>query len=503
MGVAGWFRRVVEQATGWRIRIATPGQAEASDGNVVRLVLRSGSSHAERTGSYRLLVADDGVTVTAADAAGEFNGLVTLRQLMPDSFWRAAPVQPSPPVVLPALDLSDHPAFSWRGVHIDVARHFMPKSFLLKLVDLISMHKFNVLHIHLTDDQGWRIAIDGYPRLAAVAAWRRESPVGRPEEGLYDGKPHGGFYTADDLREVVAYAKERFVEVLPEIDMPGHMQAAIAAYPELGNTSRQLEVLTSWGVSSHVLNLEESTLRFCTDVLDQVATIFPFGYVHIGGDECPTTEWESSERALSVMRREALESPRQLQSWFTARVAAHLSGLSRRTVCWDEVLELGAAPDDAVTMSWRSREGAISAAASGHDAVVAAQQWLYLDRDNADDAREPLGFGETTTLEKLWNFDPLPDRVAPSSRHHVLGAQCQLWTEYVATGEHAEYMYFPRLCAFSEVVWCEPSARFERHSFDEFRARLRRHLGRLDAIGVNYRPLEGPTPGQSATWTKV
>ena len=290
----------------------------------IRLVLErsdDGDEHRSPVEGYRLSVSDDAVTVTASGPAGVFYGLQTLRQLLPDSSWRAATIAPAPPIELTGIEVSDEPAFAWRGVHLDVSRHFMPKSFVLKLIDLISMHKCNVLHLHLTDDQGWRMPVEAYPRLVEVGAWRRESAAGHYREGRFDGRPHGGFYSADDLREIVGYARERFVDVLPEIEMPGHMLAAIAAYPELGNSLEPREVLTTWGISPHVLNLEPATLKFCTDVLDEVIDLFPFGYVHVGGDECPTTEWEASEKAQALMAAEGLESERQLQAWFTARIA--------------------------------------------------------------------------------------------------------------------------------------------------------------------------------------
>ena len=497
-GVGRWFRQVIEQATGWRVEVSGRVGSAAESGNVIRLVLDQGRLPAE---AYRLRVGRDAVTVTAGGGVGVFYGLQTLRQLLPDWTWRTAGVAPATPIEVMGIDISDAPAFAWRGVHLDVSRHFMPKNFVLKLIDLISMHKCNVLHLHLTDDQGWRVPVEAYPRLVEVGAWRRESAAGHYLEGRYDGQPHGGFYSADDLREIVGYARDRFVDVLPEIDMPGHMLAAIAAYPELGNTHDAHEVLTGWGISPHVLNLEPATLKFCTDVLDEVIELFPFGFVHVGGDECPTTEWEASEAAQALIAKENLGSVRQLQAWFTARMAAHLSGRGRRLVGWDEILE-GGAPQGAVVMSWRGEEGGIEAASAGHDVVMAPQQWLYLDWAYADDPREPLAIRAAISVERVWSYDPVPESIPENQRHHVLGAQCQLWTEYVPTPEHAEYLYFPRVSAFSETLWRGAATRDleGQRSFAEFESRLRQHLRRLDAIGVNYRPLEGPTPGQARVW---
>jgi hexosaminidase len=505
-GVARWLRQAVEQSMGWRVEISGHARPSTTSGNVVRLVLERGDDrdeHRSPVEGYRLKVGDDAVTVTASGPAGVFYGLQTFRQLLPDSSWRVATIEPAPPLALTGMEVSDEPAFAWRGVHLDVSRHFMPKGFVLKLIDLISMHKCNVLHLHLTDDQGWRMPIEAYPRLVEVGAWRRESAAGHYREGRFDGRPHGGFYSTDDLREIVGYARERFVEVLPEIEMPGHMVAAIAAYPELGNSLEPREVLTTWGISPHVLNLEPATLKFCTDVLDEVIDLFPFGYVHVGGDECPTSEWEASEKAQALMTAEGLDSERQLQAWFTARIARHLSGRGRRLVGWDEILE-GGAPPGAVVVSWRGEEGGIKAASAGHDVVMAPQQWLYFDWAYADDPREPLAICPGTSVERVWSYDPVPDSIPEVQRHHVLGAQCQLWTEYVPNAEHAEYLYFPRVSAFSEVMWRGAAARdlSGPRSFEEFESRLRQHLRRFDAIGVNYRPLEGPTPGQSRVWVR-
>jgi len=505
-GVARWLRRVIEQSLGWRVEISGPACRSTASGNVIRLVLErsdDGDEHRPPAEGYRLNVSDGAVTVTATGPAGVFYGLQTLRQLLPDSSWRAATIEAAPPIELMGIEVSDEPVFAWRGVHLDVSRHFMPKGFVLKLIDLISLHKCNVLHLHLTDDQGWRIPVDAYPRLVEVGAWRRESAAGHSREGRFDGQPHGGFYSTDDLREIVAYAREHFVDVLPEIEMPGHMVAAIAAYPGLGNSLEPREVLTTWGVSPHVLNLEPATLKFCTDVLDEVIDLFPFGYIHVGGDECPTTEWEASQRARALVNAEGLKSERQLQAWFTGRIAQHLSGRGRRLVGWDEILE-GGAPLGAVVMSWRGEEGGIEAARAGHDVIMVPQQWLYFDWAYADDPREPLAIRAATSVERVWSFDPVPESIPDVQRHHVLGSQCMLWTEYVPNAEHAEYLYFPRVCAFSEMVWSGPAARDPHgpRSFEEFESRLRQHLRRLDAIGVNYRPLEGPTPGQSRVWVR-
>ncbi|MGO9196694.1 MAG: beta-N-acetylhexosaminidase [Acidimicrobiales bacterium] len=525
---ARWFRRVLETSTGWAVHVTGTGTgagtgAGADDGaghsvgNSIELriddltglpsgleALIPGTTRRE---AYRLTASRGELVITAPDGAGAFYALQTLRQLLPDSLFRQAPSEGgAAPIELPDIEIVDAPCFSWRGVHLDVCRHFMPKSFLLKLIDLIALHKCNVFHLHLTEDQGWRIPIARYPRLTEIGAWRSESPVGHYSEGRFDGAPHGGFYTREDLEEIVAFAAERHVNVLPEIDMPGHMVAAIAAYPELGNSGKQLHVHTNWGISKHVLNLEETTLRFCTDVIDEVVDIFPWRCLHVGGDECPTIEWETSPRAKELMHDHGFAEERQLQGWFTARIAEHLATRGRTLVGWDEILEGGGprgagsgAPEGSIVMSWRGEAGGIEAAAAGHDVVMAPQEWLYFDWAYSDDPAEPQAIRGATSVERVYSYNPVPDAIPGDQRHHVLGAQCQLWTEYVKTPEHAEYLYFPRLPAFAEVVWTAETADRPR-SFAEFEPRLSHHLRRLEALGVNYRPLEGPTPGQARVW---
>lgn len=500
---ARWFRRVLEAGTGWVVNLAGP---EGSERAAIELQLGDLSylpsefdalMPAEtRHESYNLRASQGRVVITSPGGAGVFYGLQTLRQLLPDSTFRRA--GRSRAIHLPELEIIDAPRLSWRGVHLDVCRHFMPKSFLLELIDLVALHKCNVLHLHLTEDQGWRVPIDRYPLLTEIGAWRSESPVGPEGDGHFDGMPHGGFYTREDLEEIVAFAAERHVEVLPEVDMPGHMVAAIASYPELGNTKERLQVSTSWGISTHVLNLEEKTLLFCTDVIDEVVDIFPGRCFHVGGDECQTIEWTTSPRAQEIMREQGFTEERQLQGWFTARMAEHLAARGRTLVGWAEILD-GGAPKGSIAMSWRGEEDAVKAAKAGHRVVIAAQDWLYFDRPYSPDPAEPPGSPGATSVEKVYLYEPVPEVIPPEQRHQVIGAQCQLWTEYVATPAQAEYLYFPRLSAFAETVWTTETAAHAK-SYEEFEPRLARHLTRLAALGVNYRPLKGPTPGQARVW---
>jgi len=353
---------------------------------------------------------------------------------------------------------------------LDVARHFMPVADVLRFVDLAAFHKLNVLHLHLTDDQGWRVEVPGWPRLTGVGAWRAETMLGSRQHSLFDGLPHGGFYTADDLREIVAYAGQRHVTVVPEVDMPGHMQAAVAAYPSLGNGFAGA-VRTSWGISAHVLNMAPATLDFCRAVLDQLCDIFPSELIGIGGDECPSQEWGGDA---------------SVQPWFTAQMAAHLATRGRRIFGWDEILA-GGAPEGAVIAAWRGVLPTVVATQAGHAVVACPDTSVYLDYRQSDEPGEPTPVGTLLTLAGVYAFDPVPPGADPAL---VLGGQANVWTEHMESARRVDYMAYPRLCAFAEVVW-------GRVSFDDFSARLPAHLERLDALGVNYRPLTGPRPGDA------
>ncbi len=500
--VGDLFAGELEAATGWRVERAGPEASSLSGTVRLRLApeLGAGGSSALLGGAsegYRLRVSDGMIEVAGVTAAGVFYGTRTLRQLLPADLLRAAPPKPWGPVPLEGVEVVDAPRFGWRGMMFDVARHFFQKSFLFRLIDLASLHKLNVLHLHLTDDQGWRFEVERYPRLTEVGAWRRESPVGHYREGKKDATPHGGFYTRADLEEVVAYAARRFVTVVPEVDMPGHTQAMIAAYPELGNTGQPLEVLTNWGGSHHVLNMEESTAAFCAGVLEELMGIFPSPFIHIGGDECSTAEWEASERAAELCKERGLAGPQALQGWFTSQMAEAVAAKGRSLVCWEEVLDAGA-PPGCVIAPWRAASAlsvAKRAAASGHRVVMAPEPWVYFDWSYADDPAEPLAIRPSISVEKVYSLEPVPRGLESEFEEMIVGSQCQLWTEYVATREHAEYMFFPRACAFAEAVWSSGD-----RSWAEFEPRLAAHLARLDALGVNYRPLAGPTPGQARVW---
>ncbi|GLH71503.1 beta-N-acetylhexosaminidase [Geothrix limicola] len=486
---------------------------------------------------YRLRATGDRVEIRAFRPAGLFYGVQTLRQLLSSEGFRQAKVEGATWTV-PACDIEDQPRFSWRGSHLDVGRHFMPKDFIKKHLDLMALHKLNVFHWHLTEDQGWRLEIKKYPKLTEVGAWRKETVLpmymkaDRASQRLFDGMPHGGFYTQADVKEIVAYAADRFITVVPEIEMPGHSTAAIAAYPELGNfPDRKVEVGTYWGVFPSVYGVEDANIQFLKDVLDEVMALFPSTYIHIGGDECPKSEWARSERALARMKKEGLvpaattledlqiyrngkgeraEHPalHKLQAWFIRQFDDYLSAKERRLMGWSEILEGGfisASPKGererpagqgaidgglapkAAVMSWFGEAAGIEAAKASHDVVMAPESHTYFDYYAAKGA-EPQAIGGFTPLEKVYAYDPMPAGLDAAQQAHVLGAQGQLWTEYMATPAKVEFMAWPRLSALAEVVWSPKATR----DFTDFQKRLKTHLKRLDALAVGYHPLDKP-----------
>jgi hexosaminidase len=481
--VARRFARAIAPATGYDL-VVRVGSAAKAGGS--RIVFRRTTERDMPLGpeGYRLEVRPGVVTIIASAAAGAFYATQTLRQLLPPAVFRSARVD-DVAWTMPAVSITDRPRFPWRGMHLDVSRHFMPKEFVEKYIDLLALHKMNRFHWHLTDDQGWRIEIKKYPRLTQVGAWRDQTLVGKPDrdstKNVFDRKRHGGFYTQDDIREVVEYARERFVTIVPEIEMPGHSQAAIAAYPALGNFGDSIfRPWTIWGVSAHIVNPSDSTIAFMENVLSEVMALFPGPYVHIGGDEAVKTEWKASARAQARMKAHDLKTEDELQSWFTSRIGAFLTAHGRRLIGWDEILEGGLAPN-AVVMSWRGTAGGIAAARAGHDVVMTPASHTYFDRYQSSSTNaEPLAIGGFLPIDTVYSYEPVPAELAPAAATHVLGTQGQVWTEYIEGPKNVEYMAFPRECALAEVAWT-PAA---RKNFADFMTRLPRHLERLEALDV-------------------
>ncbi|MFC8272120.1 beta-N-acetylhexosaminidase [Streptomyces sp. NPDC057271] len=538
-GVARWLRQALGAATG--LPFAPGGGPRA-----IRLRVSAEVAEAYGPEGYRLSTDDSlepGVTVLVegGGAAGVFWGLQTLRQLLgPDAYRKAPAGRGARGWELPRLTVEDAPRFPWRGLMLDVARHFMPKDDVLRQLDLMAAHKLNVLHLHLTDDQGWRVEIRRHPRLTEVGAWRARTKWGHRASPLWNETPHGGFYTQDDIREIVAYAAERHITVVPEIDVPGHSQAAIAAYPELGNTdvvdTAALAVWDTWGVNPNVLAPTESTLRFYEGVFEEVLELFPSTFVHIGGDECPKDQWKASPTARARIEELGLADENELQSWFVRHFDRWLAGRGRRLIGWDEILEggsraegragvesdeeeggrrdrpcdedrrhrvrapggevttLGLAPGAAVS-SWRGYGGGVTAAEAGHDVVMCPEQQVYLDHRQAPGEDEPMPIGYVRTLEDVYRFEPLPPGLGPEAAAHVLGAQANVWTEVMENRSRVDYQVFPRLVAFAEVAWSALPVPEER-DFAGFERRMTAHYRRLDALGVGYRPPAGPHPWQ-------
>lgn len=432
--------------------------------------------------SYRLDIDGAGVRIAAAGEAGALHAVQTLRQLLPVEVYGSGRAPAG--WWLPAVHIQDRPRFPWRGGHLDVGRHFMPVEVVLRFIDLLAMHKYNVLHLHLTEDQGWRLQIDAYPLLTEIGSRRPGTMIGdhRTQRGSdrHDGVVHEGYYTGADARAIVAHAAARGVTVVPEIEMPGHAQAAIAAYPWLGNLDRQLPVMTSWGISEHILNVDDRTLAFCTEVLDEVCELFPSRFIHVGGDECPTVEWQQSGRAQQRMRSLGLADETALHGWFLGRIGQHLRARGRRLIGWDEMGE-SALAEDAVLMSWRGEQGGIDAARAGHDVIMTPSASTYFDYYQGDPAVEPLAMSGPLDLLDVYRYQPIPPELEPAAHQRILGSQFQLWTEYIPTPEHLEYMAFPRACALAEVLW---TGRADETGFLQ---RLPHHLTRLDQLGINYR----------------
>ncbi|SDS71555.1 beta-N-acetylhexosaminidase [Jiangella sp. DSM 45060] len=453
---------------------------------VATIVLRLGDTVRDSPEGYRLTVTPERVTIDGGTAAALARAVQTFRQLLPAAALRRAPVAAGP-VEVGCGEIEDAPRFEWRGVHLDVARHFQPVGFVLKLIDLAALHRLNVVHLHLTDDQGWRVEVPAHPRLTEAGSWRTETAIGR-RTGTYDGTPHGGFFTLDDLREIVAYADARAVTVVPEIDLPGHVQAVLAAYPELGNTGQPVEVRHTWGISENVLAPTDEALAFARDVLDTVLDVFPGPWVHLGGDEVPRTEWRASAAAAARAAELGLASVDELQSWFLRRLHDHVTTRGRRVVGWDEVVDDGGMPADTVVMAWRGSDHGVKAMAAGHDVVMCPEDTTYFDHHQSDGVDEPLAIGGLTTVEDVAAWEP----AGGDGPGRLLGVQGQLWTEYLPTPSAVEYAAFPRLSALAEVAWTAP----ERRDAADLLNRLPAHLERLDAAGVNYRPLDGPRPWQ-------
>ncbi len=471
--VAEFLAAVLSQALGATIEVA----AQAS-GPSIALTTQGAQEELGEEG-YELSVSEKGVQLRAAAARGLFLGVQTFRQLLPPTAAAVASAPAAPIVIkLPALRIVDQPRFRWRGMLLDCGRHFMPKDLIKRYIDLMAYHKLNVLHWHLTDDQGWRIEIKKYPKLTEIGGWRtatRDSEQPRDAQNRY-----GGFYTQDDVREIVAYANSRFVTIVPEIEMPGHARAALAAHPELSCTGGPFKVRTEWGVDDDIFCAgSDKTLEFLENVLGEIVELFPGEYVHIGGDEAPKARWNKCPMCQRRIKSENLKDEQELQSYFVRRIENYLNARKKRVIGWDEILEGGLAPN-ATVQSWRGLDGAIAAAASGHDVVCSPTSHCYLDYAQGPGVDEPhlMGF---IPLERCYQFEPTPPQLAAEQVKHILGLEGNLWTEH-APPALADRQLFPRIIALAEVAWTP----MERRDWSDFQRRLGEHRLRLDALGVRH-----------------
>ncbi len=436
-----------------------------------------------QTEGYQLEIMPTFVAIRARTAAGAFYGAQTLRQMFGPNMGSPSPVRDSTWTAAACI-ITDYPRFPYRGMHLDVSRHFFPVEFIKRYIDLLAIHKFNYFHWHLTDDQGWRIEIKKYPRLHQIGGCREETLIGHATDAppRFDGKKHCGYYTQEEVREIVEYARKRFITIVPEIEMPGHASAALAAYPELGCTGGPYEVAKTWGVFDDILCAgNEKTFEFLANVLQEVCTLFPGEYVHIGGDECPKTRWKACPKCQKRMKDEKLKDENELQSYFIRRMGEILKRYGKKLIGWDEILE-GGLPDGATVMSWRGQEGGIAAVRAGQNAIMTPTSHCYFDYYQSDPAQEPLAIGGFLTLQRVYDYEPVPPVLIEEEARFILGAQGNVWTEYIPTPEQVEYMAFPRACALSEVLWTPANKR----SRGDFLRRLRTHFRFLDNMGVNY-----------------
>lgn len=423
------------------------------------LLQRSFSGELPQEG-YQLTVSSRQIIIRANSASGIFYGLQSLLQM--------CPLQDETPHLIAQCEITDYPRFKWRGMHLDVARHFFSVAEVKQYIDYLAAYKFNTFHWHLTDDQGWRIAINKYPRLTETGAWRNGTLIGHySNHPQYDTVRYGGFYSQEEIREVVAYAQQRFINIVPEIEMPGHATALLAAYPQLACSGDAFEVAKTWGVFSDVLCPTEATLSFMQDVLMEVMELFPSAYIHIGGDECPKEQWQKSPFCQKLIQQLNLKDENALQGYFTRQIDQFVTSHGRRIIGWDEILDQRLSPDAAI-MSWRGVAGGLEAAANNHEVVMSPTDFCYFDYYQSRNANEPLAIGGYVPLEKVYAFEPLPAGLAADKMQYIIGGQANVWTEYIADFSKLQYMIFPRICAMSEALWSTP----ENRNYKDFTGRL-------------------------------
>lgn len=433
-----------------------------------------------RPESYALHVRPERIVIEYGDGAGAFYALQTLFQLLPTDVFADHKVR-GVKWRVPCCDIEDAPRFPYRGMHLDCCLHFFDIEFLKKFIDDMAMHKVNRFHWHLTEDQGWRLEIKKYPLLTEKGQWRRETVIGSLKSGIYDGTPHGGFYSQEEVRDLVRYAQERYVTIIPEIEMPGHALAAISCYPELScGLEDHYETATKWGVFKQVFCPKDETFKFLEDVMDEVFELFPSRLVHIGGDECPKASWKQCPHCQALIKKEGLKDEFELQSWFIRRMEKYINSKDHEIIGWDEILQGGLAPN-AKVMSWLGEEGGIKAAQQHHEVVMAPYPKYYLDYWQADPDSEPLAMDGVTVLRTMYDYEPVPAVLTPEEAEYIIGVEGCVWTEYIATPERVEYMAWPRMCAIAESGWYSGAK-----DWDGFTRRLEKHMERLDNMNIGY-----------------
>lgn len=472
---AEFLAQFIEQNTGWKLALTT----ETTGNNLITL---AASLENENPEAYTLTANKEGIRIDGATEAGCFYGIQTLRKALPVVAGATSEI------TIPAVEVKDAPRFSYRGAHLDVSRHFFTVDEVKSFIDMLALHNINRFHWHITDDQGWRIEIKKYPELTKVGAYRPETVIGH-NTGKYDGTPHEGFYTQEQCRDIVAYAAERHIIVIPEIDLPGHMQAALAAYPHLGCTGGPYKVWQDWGVSENVLCAgNDETMQFVADVLTEVVDIFPSEYIHVGGDECPKTRWAECPKCQARIKKEGLKADgkhtaeERLQSYVINFAEKHLNSLGRQMIGWDETLEGGLAPN-ATVMSWRGEGGGIEAARQKHKVIMTPNTYLYFDYYQTKDLEnEPIAIGGYLPVKTVYNYEPMPKALTPEEQQYIIGVQANLWTEYIPTLQQIQYMELPRMAALSEVQW----SKADQKNYDCFTKRLPRFIKLYKHLGYNY-----------------
>lgn len=439
-----------------------------SDAHIIK-IKNSKITHPE---AYAIEISNSRIQIKYGTEEGYFRALQTLAQLFDEHRTDRS---------IPNLIIEDEPQFKWRGMHLDVVRHFFNKEEVKQYLDYLAMYKINTFHWHLTDDQGWRIEIKKYPKLTEIGSKRKESMIGPYGDNRFDGVPYGGFYTQEEIKEVIEYAKKLHITIVPEIEMPGHALAALSAYPELACTSGPFEAATKWGVFDDVFCPKDETFEFLENVLDEVIALFPSEYIHIGGDECPKVRWKECAHCQELIKTENLVNEEGLQSYFIKRIERYVNGKGRKIIGWNEILEGGLAPNAAV-MSWTGEEGGIEAAKTGHYAVMTPGAYCYFDHYQGDPQNEPLAFGGYTPLDKIYSYHPVPEELNADESKYILGVQANLWAEYILDFKQVQYMLFPRLMALAEVGW----GTNQPAKYLDFENKVVSHFKYLDEKGINY-----------------